>query len=444
MPSIGPPGAPDPGLARVPHANLVREQIFLPARHGGLSIPDPVDLLHAAYMASVAAAMPHLVTVAPVAGIYVPPPPLPALPAPYPDSAPDRLAPTTLTTHIFNAPLNAARPSTHDHIAECISKFRDSGLSDIVNQRGKEAIATTVPDFVSLYRDGVPQHKLQRLIMRQFNSIKWSTFINQPGLSDETTIRLRSVADEHAGLWLTALPTHPKRQLDDMSFRLGVCLRLDIHPFALRPDHPRLRCSNWRRGIGPCERADLRFDFAHRVSCFFQNKVGRYRMHNHVLAELLLLAERLGHGADNSPKGYQGVRADGSKDQKQPDGLIVVGGQEMLIDVRGVCPTAHTHLAINAVDHQAACNLAADNKEKKYQKIAAANNAIFQPFVFTTYGGLHKSAVELIEHLTKFAQGRARARSESLKLDHLTQLSMGIMRDNAKMILEAFREAPTG
>ena len=189
----------------------------------------------------------------------------------------------------------------------------------------------------------------------------------------------------------------------------------------------------------------MRKNFAHAISCIFENKVGRSFMHDKVLNCVLEIARECRLSPHHLPKGFCAVDNKGNKiDNKQPDGLVNFHDLDgsVLFDVRGVCPTSHSNLPLNAVDHTKTMQNAANDKSTKYLPVAEQRAVGFTPFVFNTYGGLHVSAQRFIDKMISKFRARTDAdQATALKYNSLASLCISIMKDNAEIISRAHSNA---
>ena len=256
--------------------------------------------------------------------------------------------------------------------------------------------------------------------------------------------RLDACAQPYAGLWLSTTPSHTAVILNDIDFRLSVCLRLGINPFFYDPAGPIIRCDSHDKGKGPCRNADLRDDPFHCLHCLFQNKKGRNTMHNRVVAHLVELCKSCGSThAQASPKGFYGVDKDGRQvDNAQPDGLAYLPDGTHLFDVRGVDTTSDANIKINKHHPNKSYDYADINKVRKYHVTATRTLCKFSPFVFNVHGGLSNSAVQFIQKIT----GQQRFLPAGVSKSHfdyaqLSQMVVAIMRSNADIILAAHKAA---
>jgi hypothetical protein len=137
--------------------------------------------------------------------------------------------------------------------------------------------------------------------------------------------------------------------LDDISFRIAVCLRLGINPFYYEVHSQRIRCKHHNSNMNSCRTTDLRNDPFHCLHCLFNNKTGRNTMHDRVLAHVVDLIKTCGGThASALPKGFHGVDKDGKKiDRAQPDGIAYLHDGSWLFDVRGVDTTSTAYIEIN-------------------------------------------------------------------------------------------------
>jgi len=315
-----------------------------------------------------------------------------------------------------------------------------------VNKSG-HVIPTSTDDLIALYGKTAPKESLQRLIWRQLQALEFAVLLKKIPSNTEDglrhRVRLLSCTDDYSSLWLSALPDAPGLRLDDVSCRLAVCLRLGVSPYVFDSNAPPLRCHHFdASGKHSCN-TDLRHDPFHGLHCIFEQKKGRNTMHNKVLAHVLGLAKVCNIEAHKTPKGWCTVDNLGNKlDNKQPDGVVYLWGGDTVFDVRGVDNLCPTHLKANKKSHRKACDLAAADKNSKYKHIVERRNAIFQPFVFTTLGGLHSSAYNLVQSITRqYPRHLDPASKSKLIYAKLSELSMSIMKDNASIVQGSHRAA---
>jgi hypothetical protein len=147
--------------------------------------------------------------------------------------------------------------------------------------------------------------------------------------------------------WLTC-STGGEFFLDDLEFRIAVCLRTGVIPYVFDTEGPPIPCASAGKSRNAvCNAVDMRSDWFHRIHCIFENKIGRDRMHNRILAKLLQLADRCLLVAHREPKGYNTIDEQGrSTDKKRPDGIIYFADNQhgTLFDVATVDPIGKTAL----------------------------------------------------------------------------------------------------
>ena len=182
----------------------------------------------------------------------------------------------------------------------------------------------------------------------------------------------------------------------------------------------------------------MRTEWFHRIHCVFENKLGRDRMHNKILAKLLQLCALFKLHAEKSPKGYTSVDDAGKKtDRKQPDGLVYFtdNSNGTIFDVRTVDPISNSAVQANKHNSHKYSDDAAKDKTAKYQKIADGLNCDVQPVVITTLGGFHKTAVDFVQKILKNAAG---PRKSQIFYAKMSELSIALMKDNATIVQKAF------
>jgi hypothetical protein len=333
-------------------------------------------------------------------------------------------------------------PSIGQAVQDAHQRLVDTGL--IARMNGlKPILPPTMSEFVDFFGVVDPQaptRKLQRAIWFQLNKDVFDDFLSP--LSKADKVRVLSATTPYSSLWITALPRNPRLEIDDPTMRINIGIRLNVSPF-FTPDNCPVKCRYASSSARVCQDVDLRNDFAHGLSCIFENNQGRKIQHNHVLDLVLNLARQCNLHACRTPKGYYTTDAHGNKlDRKQPDGLINFRrhlNDNCLFDVRGVCPTSASNIGVNSgpQGHNRSMDLAAKDKIDKYYDIATKHQADFSPFIFNTFGGLHISAQNLVDDITKQYTEDSTKKAAALKFNHLCMLSISIMRDNAEILLKS-------
>ena len=325
-----------------------------------------------------------------------------------------------------------------DHLRSCIRWCKERGITDAVNKNGRHVLPVGNADFVAKYADGVPS-RLQHIITSQHDKVLYAELKQSMPPSDK--VRLECCTHLYAGLWLTC-STGGEFFLDDLEFRIAVCLRTGVVPYVFDPSGPPIPCpSAGKSRNAVCNAVDMRSDWFHRIHCIFENKIGRDRMHNRILAKLLQLADRCLLVAHREPKGYNTIDENGRPtDKKRPDGIIYFADNQhgLLFDVATVDPIGKTALQRNKHDSHAYSQEAANGKMKDYKHIAAKKKCDLQPFIVTTLGGFHQTAIDLVNKILRTSKA---SNKNEIFYRYLSQISCAIMRDNAAIVQTAHRRA---
>jgi hypothetical protein len=182
---------------------------------------------------------------------------------------------------------------------------------------------------------------------------------------------------------LITLPTEVALALTDLKWQWAARLRLGM-------DIPVI--SNACPG---CKKADASLDSCwHSLSCMPLSGAPITDRHNRILAiiasfcQLILLPVRTEPGGmDHSSK-------------KRPDLQISLPDRIVLGDVTITHPSSKSNRdVVHAKGVAAVGDLSANNKNRKYDKLAAAIEMEFLPIVLYTYGGVHRSTTKFIKRL---------------------------------------------
>ena len=429
---------------------LVRK-VFLSTRHGGFGLVDPVEVCGVSYVSSVATAVPLLVRMTPTpmdAELQLPQPRPVAVAAAGPDEpAKPRPgdAPALLTFEpIWDKLCAAARAPTptgssssavlRPSMVQCLdmelSRLANKGVLSAINQHGQTVVVRDVVAFGAAYAKGAPR-RLQQLLWRKSQHLEFSELLKVWADDHEQKIRLLSCSNPYAGLWKTTMPTSGPLELDDLAFRVNACMSLGLEPFVYDAAGPPVRCKHRN-----CAAVDMRQQPFHPLHCISGAKRGRNVEHNHQQVGV----ERLCHACCvgvHHPKDL--TSADG---QERPDLLLSFSNAQVIVDIRGVHTTSPSYIALNKNDHHKVSDAAAKNKVDKYTDIARKVSYGTAAYVFETYGGLHQSAVALVDRIiNQRPNGPLRRSREAVRFYHLSAMAMSIMRDNAAMVCAAHDRA---
>jgi len=216
-----------------------------------------------------------------------------------------------------------------------------------------------------------------------------------------------------------------------LAFRTNACLSLGLEPFVYDAAGPPVRCSN--RG---CQHIDLRAQPFHALPCIGSRKIGRLVQHNHQQHGLERLCHECCVGVHH-PKDL--TSPDG---QERPDLLLSFSDTQVIVDVRGVHTTSPSYIDRNKNNHHVVSDAAAKDKVDKYSDIARGVSYGTQAYIFETFGGLHSSAVALIDRIiNQRPSGPLRRSREATRFHHLSAMAMAIARDNATMVCIAHSRA---
>ena len=240
------------------------------------------------------------------------------------------------------------------------------------------------------------------------------------GDEDERELaRLKCVAREGAGDWLTAYPSKSLGlHLRRMEFVTAARYRLGLPVFQVEAECPMPRCVRVSDMMGD-----------HAISCGIGGE--RIARHNHVRDALFHTAVQAGLGPVREPDGL----LPGS-DDRPADVLIPVwsSGKDTALDFTVVNPLQEALVSAASEDGSSAVEHAHNLKLRKYEERCAGEGITFLPMAVDTLGGWHPEALAIIQRL-----GRQLARNVG-KLDeevvrHLRQrLGVLLVRDNVAML----------
>jgi hypothetical protein len=239
----------------------------------------------------------------------------------------------------------------------------------------------------------------------------------------------------HAGRWLTVMPCESNLILDDQSWKWAARLRLGVSvaQMANLKHCPR------------CGKIDaFRNDTWHYLSCIKQTG-GEIIWRHHSIRDTIARHVRLACGdADIEVHNLHPV-ADAP--QVIPDVLVyaLYGNQrDLLVDVVVTRPSCPSHRAAASKAVFAAADEVVKRKIKHYEPLLAARARVrkvtdhFSAFAVETYGGLHKSAIRVIDHVTATAEQQVSLYPRSLLRKLLMDsVAINIQRGNADIMQDA-------
>lgn len=228
---------------------------------------------------------------------------------------------------------------------------------------------------------------------------------NQDGLK-----RLHCTSRRGASSWLTVLPHHQRTTIPDADFTAGVKLRLGV-----------TWTVNFSCGCHPVERARA----THPLSCALRRGHLNIYRHNAIRDELYHWATAAGITAIREPTG---LAADANL---RPDLLLLMDGQQLLVDVTVVNPSAKSH---DPETVPTTIRQAEREKLNKYRQLALDHGATIVPFVVDVYGGLNKHARELLSRIASTAAEHEVESFASYRQSVAGAVSAALVRGNGALV----------
>jgi len=445
----------------LPFGDVDRDnRVFLPGDLGGFSLPHPLHIMHGAYLAGVAASM-HLFVeprVKAEATKWIAPKPeelrdfivqsqaRPFSLGPFgvgralvdfESFAGDLLdhvpAPFSPSFDLLHGPVVPELTSSFAYnVALTLSRLKSRGVMGKVNQKG--GIIPDHWDKVELLLNDAPD-KLQHLIYRAEASVHYAKILQHLEAADKRAVRLLQHSSEpFTYYWFTQTPHSDDSRLTDPEFRLAYAYRFRIDPYRdLQMDGPPLRCRHHR-----CAHIDLRLDPFHDLHCPGESKNGRDTQHNRNLNHHADFSVLCNVRTERGSKRYAGVdpRDPTKRTNHRPDLVLHFGNGTVIADVRGTDPLCKSALELPFGKY---AEYAGNAKVSKYALIADREKCEnVTPLLFTTLGGLGKDTVKIIDRVARNYKGSYQTMTK-IKYQKITEMVVGIMKDNAHMIQKAFR-----
>lgn len=353
--------------------------LSMPIRTGGCGLRRYSLIMHAAYLASVAAAT-HLFNRAFVREQC-------AAPAPAPDAAPERV-------------------SVVMDVNVCLQALLASGLKGVLIPQTVEALWTEYERAVN-----VPPHLQQTIVAyleveRMKERDRWS-------LSEQAAIL--SAQQRNSSLWLTVIPDQLCLQLTDFDFRAAICLRLHLAPHA--PSQTHCRCSKSLSSAG----------YDHFYLCAQNRKAWLFARHEKVVRCVQMLASR---ACVTIQLNVPDPLAD---DQLQPDFQLDGLTTRIIGDVVISHPSAPSFAercareALRAAAHWEA------EKSRKYLA-RAVNGYKLSHVSLESFGGIGKSAYRIITALATEAEAMSVMSHREYCAWALSALSVALQAGNARVV----------
>jgi len=142
-----------------------------------------------------------------------------------------------------------------DHLKQSINWLQHNNVTASINSISKKQILPNdLSQFVNLFGHACPK-RLQYVIWARYQrdaATKLRTHWLSIDRNSRDVARLDACSQKYAGLWLSTLPRSAGMALDDISFRIAVCLRLGINPFYYEVHSQRIRCKHHNSNMNSC------------------------------------------------------------------------------------------------------------------------------------------------------------------------------------------------
>lgn len=261
---------------------------------------------------------------------------------------------------------------------------------------------------------------------KSFNAFKEAAKVDGDTI---TLAQLNSYSDSNSNRWLSVIPTDTNFILRDNQFKSAARLRLASEPMESLPLIT--QCPLCNRSTEFSDRARLSsptVDKFHCLSCDGM-KAAISKRHNMIAATVAQYARQSGITTFTEPSSLS------STDKTRPDIQMFINGQNLLVDVTVRNPLASSYLDRSASHPQSLLQKAEKEKTQKYRQMAIDNDAVFEPFAVDTLGVLGKSAIKVIQQISKAAEENYSAHSFAETFQSLlSAVAIAIQRGNAMVI----------
>lgn len=339
------------GISEGEASKEVVDILRAPLRKGAFGLTAATSTAPRAYLASMAA-----VSTAPAFDAYQ-----------QPDSIPD----TTLL---------------HGWIDDSMKRLRDSVLGD----KTAKHIPCNAASFIHHFRQ--PAHSGIRSSL-QTELSKLATTLNYTASKSEARSKkpmdggwalahLHSISTPHAWSWKAVVPSSDDLQLTDTEYRLAMRNNLGLDPGYAQPEN----CPNCS------DQSSITDDPWHFLTCTKEMKQCVTMRHDAVVNALYRAVLAVGGQAVREPTGFGR--------HLRPDMRIVLRGQHIITDVAVVHPITPSTVKRGKGKLRVAKDMQ-QVKHRKYDQLAADQQAEFIPFVVETSGGMTPDAQRLLWIIAK-------------------------------------------
>jgi hypothetical protein len=232
------------------------------------------------------------------------------------------------------------------------------------------------------------------------------------------------------------MPTSRALALEDWAYRIAVCLNLGIPPFFYNQGDF-VKCGNsGAANACACNSVNLATDLEHALSCRAeQGRLVRQR-HDNVQYWFESLARACGVRVTAPSTRY-------SHDQRCPDSQVWLFDETFLVEFGGRHITSKSYLSAYGEDHERALSVLYTEKKDHYKQITSTHGISVRPFIFSSYGRLHKESSKLIGKIVEHKSKQLHSFTSRKATAHFykTAIAVSIMRDNASIISAAHGRA---
>jgi hypothetical protein len=235
--------------------------------------------------------------------------------------------------------------------------------------------------------------------------------------------RLRSLTETESSLWLRVLPTDRYRQLTDLKWQVAAQIRLGMPVPVYETKGPKPLCSH-------TELANS--DGYHPLVCVARAGRAFTDRHNMVVNRLAYAARLLNVHTRTEPARLA------ANDERRPDIQLDLPEMTLLSDVTISHPlAAQWQTVVIERGIEAVGDAREAGKNKLYTNMAEEINMKFRAFVLYTYGGFHKSALQLIKMMTKAIDPATCLTSHTQwRQDLMEHIAIAVQRGNADIMIQ--------
>ena len=160
------------------------------------------------------------------------------------------------------------------------------------------------------------------------------------------------------------------------------------------------------------------------------------RRHDEIVNRLAEAIQRAGGQAWIEPR--QNVLGD----RRRTDIFAVMGARSFHLDVCVTHPTARTYVATASQGHLRSTLIAAQRKRHRFATLAAAEGAVFVPFILETFGGFGAEACDFLKDLARFARLNSSAFSVSeTRLIVRSEIHKALFEGNLRIAHAEFQQS---